>query len=466
MSGVGESIAGASPGRTVTLAPHYAPQESVSPASLADSIRVAGGVLLPTITKGVILRRRAVMAIAERLDFDRGAVRCMERMSDRYRPGPLPLGIPGRSVALILDPADVHRVLEQTPEPFSAATPEKRGALAHFEPKNVLLSEGKDRAERRRFNEEVLDTAQPPHRLAPRFLQVVDSEAGRLMKASLERGELRWDEFTRSWFRIVRRVIFGDAARDDEHVSRTMASLRSAANWGFLRPRNTELLGKLLKQIQGWIERAVPGSLAEIMANIHPTRTAAPEHQVPQWLFAFDAAGMSAFRALALLCVNPEFARRVRGEIPVVHGTRPESAQCSRTAVLESLRLWPTTPLILRQTHEPTRWQNGVLPPETAIVLFVPFFHRNRDLPYADRFSPELWMDSGVRSQWPLIPFSEGPATCPGEPLVLLLTTAMIASILDRAGVRLKRPHALSPGSPLPGTLNHFALRFELRPRA
>jgi cytochrome P450 len=32
---------------------------------------------------------------------------------------------------------------------------------------------------------------------------------------------------------------------------------------------------------------------------------------------------------------------------------------------------------------------------------------------------------------WPLIPFSEGPAVCPGRNLALLLSSAMLARLLD-----------------------------------
>jgi cytochrome P450 len=47
--------------------------------------------------------------------------------------------------------------------------------------------------------------------------------------------------------------------------------------------------------------------------------------------------------------------------------------------------------------------------------------------PYADRFTPELWLDGQAEQQRDaLVPFSEGAAVCPGRQLVLLLTTAML----------------------------------------
>ncbi len=436
---------------------------SIPKASLLDTLAVMSDVLLPTLGKGVIVRRPIAMAMAERLDLDRRAIRRMQRIRNKYGRGPVVLRFPGRSLALILDPEHVHRVLAGSPEPFATASSEKRAALAHFEPKNVLISHGPERAERRRYNEDVLDSNRPVHRLAKSFLEVVDSEAMYLCESVHSHGELNWEEFSCAWFRIVRRVLFGDAAREDHRLSKIMFQLRSAANWAFLRPQRKDMRQRLLDCIHSYLSRADPDSLAGIMAHTHTTSQTAPEQQVPQWLFAFDPAGMTTFRTLALLASHPEYARHVREEIGSGHGVSREYMPCSRAAVLESLRLWPTTPLVLRESTAATAWETGILPANTGILIFTPFFHRDdQHLSYADQFSPELWGNTQPQG-WPLIPFSEGPATCPGRNLVLFLSTAMLAAILDRARVRLKRPTRLMAGQPLPATLNHFGLRFELK---
>ena len=140
----------------------------VTRAGVVETVAVLGEVLLPTIAKGVIMRR---LAMAEALELDRRAVRRMQRVRDKHGPGPVLLNIPGRSLALILVPSDVHRVLRETPEPFATATKEKRAALSHFEPKQALISHGVERAERRRVNEAALDSHRPAHAMAERFLR-------------------------------------------------------------------------------------------------------------------------------------------------------------------------------------------------------------------------------------------------------------------------------------------------------
>lgn len=93
----------------------------------------------------------------------------MQKLHETYGNEPLLLSIPFRNQALILAPQDVHRDLEATPTRFSRASVEKRAAFAHLEPKESLISEGAARTDRRRFNEDALDS---------RFLEVNWSSSG------------------------------------------------------------------------------------------------------------------------------------------------------------------------------------------------------------------------------------------------------------------------------------------------
>lgn len=431
-------------------------------ATLRETIEVAIDVLGPTIAKGDIIRRPRMVALAERLRLDRRAVRRMQRLRNKYGTGPLLLRIPLRSQAVILSPEHVNRVLDGSPEPFATASSEKRSALSHFEPQGVLISQGPERADRRRYNEQVLESGCPVHRLGERFRHVVDEEAEHLLDGVRHRGELAWGGFAEAWFRVVRRVVFGDAARDDHELTDMVAQLRSDANWAFLRPKRDRLRARFFARMNAHLARAEPGSLASVMAGTHATETTAPSHQVPQWLFGFDPACMATFRALALLASHPEPASRARDEIR--RGGTPGEPPLPylRACVLESLRLWPTTPMILRQSTRETTWETGTMPAGTGILVFAPFFHRDDErLPYADRFSPELWLQDRVPGGWPLIPFSGGPAVCPGRNLVLLLTSTMLAALLHGRQIRLKPGTRLNPGHPLPATLDNFTLRFE-----
>src|SRR5438309_1109387 len=100
----------------VALVP--AARQTISAAGFPDTLMFAADVILPTIAKGVILRRPRVMAVAELLDLDRRAIRRVQHLRRRYGTGPLHFRIFGRDIALILKPEHVHRVLSGTPDPF------------------------------------------------------------------------------------------------------------------------------------------------------------------------------------------------------------------------------------------------------------------------------------------------------------------------------------------------------------
>lgn len=430
-------------------------------ASVADSLAVAADVLLPNIARGPIVRRPLVEAGAERLQVDRRGVRRLQRLRERYGIGPLMLRVPGqRAQAVILAPEHVHRVLEESPEPFATASREKVAALEHFQPHGVLISHGAERADRRRYNEAVLDHDCPRHRMAERFTRVVEEEGEAIVERAQASGTLDWGTFAAGWFRVVRRVVFGDAARDDEELRAMVDELRSHGNWAALHSRDEALRARFLARVAGHTGRAEPGSLAAVMATTPATARTMPLEQVPQWLFAFDPAGMAAFRTLALVVAHPGAAARVWEEVEVAESVRAH-LPFTRACVLESLRLWPTTPMVLRQTTAETTWEAGTMPADTGVLIYTPYFHRDDlRLPFADRLSPELWLRERTRDDWPLIPFAGGPAVCPGRHLVLLTASTMVATLLSHGRPRLASPAPLDASRPLPATLNHFGLRF------
>lgn len=436
-------------------------QSNLPRATRADTLAFLAGVIAPTLAKGPIIRRKAVAGISARLDLDHRALARMYRLADRYGPGPLLLRVPGRPRAVVLDPAHVSRVLAESPEPFAVASSEKRAALAHFEPQGVLISRGKHRAERRAYNEAALESENPMHHLAERFVQVVEEE----MRGLLESGErlvLDWGSFAPVFARIVRRIVLGDGARYDLALTDSLSELRRDANWAMIYPERRRLRQRFFLQLEGHLSRAEPGSLAGVMAAMPSGLTTAPAQQVPQWLFAFDAVGMTAFRALALLASHPMEESEARREVGASSGAGP--LPYLRAIVLESLRLWPTTPLVLRETTTDIEWETGRMPAGTNVVIYAPFFHRDqRRLAFADRLTPELWNGSHDPGEWPLIPFSRGPAVCPGRQLALLLGSSILASVLRRGPMTLLSSHpGLHPDHPLPAGLDPFTLKFAL----
>lgn len=430
----------------------------VPQASVGETLGVLADVVIPLMARGAIVRRQRVVDALDRLDADRRAVRRLQRLRERYGRGPVLLRAPGRRLALLLAPDDVHRALGQTPDPFTPANLEKRAALSRFQPHAALISEGAARAERRRVNEDALQPERPIHRFGDEIVRKVAEEADALLDDARRAGTLTWDRFAPAWWRMVRRVVLGDAAREDHWD--TLATLRADANWAYLAPKRRGLRDEFLRRVEQYVQGAEPASLASLVASA--PAGSYPHEQVPHWLFAFDAAGMASIRTLALLDAYPEQAARARDEVGAADLSAPADLPFLRACVLEAVRLWPTTPAILRDTSAPTSWGSGTLPAGAAVLVFAPFFHRDDErLPYADSFSPDLWMGEQDRD-WPLIPFSEGPGVCPGRNVVLLTTSSLLAKVVAARPPRPGSGRALDSGRPLPRTLSPFRLTFDL----
>ncbi|MGI5356579.1 cytochrome P450 [Streptomyces sp. CA-252508] len=430
-----------------------------------DTARLVAQVVAPTLAAGVIVRRRSGMALAERFAVDRRATALLTELRGAHGPGPLRLDVAGRHFAVVLSAGDAARILGGTPDPYSPATREKRAALEQFQPHGVLISRGAERDTRRAFNEAVLEYGHQMHSLAPRMVRTVREEAGKLLGATTAGdGEIDWQAFSTAWDRTARRLVLGDHGRDDTGLTSMLGRLRSAANWSGAAPRRTALRDRFERRLRAHLSRAEPGSLAAALADTPAAPGTDPAGQVPHWLFAFDAAGIAAFRTLALLSTHSAQEEQVRNELAVTDLTEPHLLPYTRACLLESVRLWPTTPFLLRESVRETEWGGDVLPAGTEFLLYAPLFHRDESLPYSDRFTPEIWLDGTAQDTEALVPFSAGPGRCPGEDLVLLVTSTMLAALLERHTYLPERPGRLRPDRPLPRTLDHFGLRFAALP--
>ncbi|MPY96624.1 MAG: cytochrome P450 [Actinophytocola sp.] len=236
-----------------------------------------------------------------------------------------------------------------------------------------------------------------------------------------------------------------------------LETLRRRGNWAQLAPRARRTQQRFAGRLAEYVDHAEAGSIAGLLADAPAGPDADPRGQVPHWLFAFDAAGIVTYRTLALLATHPEHAATAREESSAgdTASRRPRQLPFLRACVLDSVRLWPTTPLLLRETTGPTDWDGTTLPAGTTLLIYAPFFHRDeRTLSYADRFAPDIWLDGTARENPALVPFSDGPAQCPGENLVLLADLLAARNFTQTGG------HQLDPERPLPATVNPFSLHF------
>ena len=123
----------------------------------------------------------------------------------------------------------------------------------------------------------------------------------------------------------------------------------------------------------------------------------------------------------------------------------------------EAMRLWPTTPMLARESLRRDALGDDEIAPGTQVVMFNQALHRDPDtVGDADRFDPERWRGNRVDPGFNHM--SNGPQDCAGRNLALFIGTAVLANLVEQ-GYRLATP-GLDVSGPMPATLNHFRLRF------
>ena len=439
------------------------PPLGASPAASLPPVRISRRALLqiltrivlPTFAKGIFLRRRTIQGAAQRFGLDLKAVQLLQALRERYGARPLHLALPFRPHLLLLDPADAAAMLAASPDPYSPATWEKRKALDHFEPGNVLISEKRRRAELRPLHERALATGCPHHPLAERLTAVIEDEVHRLLPPR-QPLSLGWTDLAPVWMRMVRRLVLGDRAAADAALTDQLLGLRARANWAFFARKDQRAREAWLAAVGAYLAAPDPDSLAECMGLTEDRDAPA---QVAQWLFAFEPAGIATFRALALLGADPAFSAQLRAEARDLPLHRP----FAHGAFMEALRLWPTTPVILREARRDSDLRGTRVKEGLGLIVYTPFFHRDdRRLENAHAFKPERWQQEEAMPAAGLLPFSFGPVICPAHRLVPFIATRFLAVLL--ANHTAKTRHPILVLNDLPGELDHYRLAIDLVP--
>ncbi len=423
-----------------------------SGASLLENARFNALVIVPNALQGVFRRRRPAVAVATAANVDGQAVGLLAGMRRGHGGGPVWVRVVRDRALLLLTPADVHRALEGSPDPFASDPKPKRDGIVAFQPDALTISRGESWRKRRAFTEAVLDTGGLLEGLAERFATVAAEEGEALAIADHVEGkdELRWDPWNETFRRIARRVILGDAAADDADLSVTLAEMMSEGNGmpGKTSPRYPGFIARLGE----YVSAAEAGSLVGRFPEAPADAETKPVGQIPHWLFATgDTLAINAFRALALLAAHPTEQERACAD--------PEYLEA---CLEEAMRLWPTTPMLSRETLAATEWGGVEVEAGTQVLIPNLFLHRDRERHgWADRFAPERWTSGEAAGDWSFNHFSRGPQGCPGSAIARLLGGVVLATVLAGRELELLSP-SLEPNRPMPHMLDFFGINVSL----
>jgi cytochrome P450 len=435
---------------------------SLPSASIVENARLNSTVIVPNALQGLFRRRRTAVRAATAADVDGWAVGLLSGMRNKHAGGPVWVRVVTDRALLLLTPADAHRALESSPDPFASDPDGKRKGMVAFQPDALTISRGDEWRNRREFTEAVLQTGAAMHGLADGFAAVAREEVGALIGETA--GELAWDGWQRAFRRMARRVILGDAARDDEWLTEELAAMMDEANG--MPDRTSERYPAFVERLGEYVRAADPQALVGLFDGAPSDSRTKPEGQIVHWLFAtHDTLAINSFRALAAILSHPRQRGKVLDEVGALgdepDGTQVESLTYLEACLEEAMRLWPTTPMLSRVTLSETDWQGTTVPAGTQVLIVNTFLHRDRErLDYADRFLPEAWIDGDAAERWEFNHFSRGPQGCPGAGLALFCGKAMLAALLGSRAVEVES--ALDPDRPMPHMLDFYSLRFRV----
>jgi len=439
--------------------------ESGRGAGLADaSIREAMGVLatgvLPALVRGLFVPRRGAMNLLTRADADGRAIAVLAGL--RRRHGGQGVRLLGGRLIVLWGADAIREVLDRSAELYASDSGAKAKGMSHFQPDALTLSRGPEWRDRRPFNEAVLAAHDRVHPDGRRFVEVVADEVDRMPVGQV----LEWRDWERLFDLITLRVIFGDRARSDQRLTRLLETLISQGNRLIgLGPNDDyyEFYGELERRVR----EPEPGSLMARIADAPHGDLTRVVQQIPHWMFAMrDTLAANTYRALAAIVADPAVERRVRDDMIGADLRDPRAIDGMSYlggCLHEAMRLWPTTPLLARETVHDVTLAGEQVPAGTQILILNVFNHRDPDhVEDADRLVPERW-----RSETPDYRFnhlSNGSQDCPGGPLVLLLGKAAIVQVLSHWTIGLEEP-ALPAGGPMPTVLDFYSARFSARRR-
>lgn len=432
--------------------------KTIVSASLWDNLRFNLWHVIPILLQGTITRRRFWVGFWSRLQRDPASVRFVQRLRKKIGADYIWIRLGGTKTLLVLNPAGVQQVLRQSPAVF--ADPEaKRKGLNVFQPNAVTISRGDAWQDRHRFNEAVLDSGQSLHRYADRFLEIIRNEIapddGR--RPTFE----TWSDFDELFARITRQIIFGTAARDDTTITRLLQQMMREAN-GLFKPQKSKHFDEFYARIRSYLDMAEPNTLCVLCKEEYSTEQTRVENQIPHWMFAmWETLAVNTVRALALIVAHPGIEDAVREEMAeaeLATAAGIDTLQLLEGCVQEAMRLWPTTPLLLRQTVQAADLGDENIADSTQVLILNSFNHRDRETyELADTFTPQSWADGCPNTLFNHL--SSGPQVCAGKQLALFIAKTVLASLLKDHRCILVKP-MLNSDRPLPYAYNYFQVRF------
>jgi cytochrome P450 len=167
----------------------------------------------------------------------------------------------------------------------------------------------------------------------------------------------------------------------------------------------------------------------------------------------YDTTAFALTFTLYLIARSPQWEARMLEEVMSVAGTGPVTAEHVAQLVTvqqvlnESLRLFPTAPVIVRDIEKDIELEGERIPAGTIGIIPIYAIHRHRALwDDPNRFDPDRFgPDKPKTSRFQFLPFGAGPRICIGASFATIEATIMLATFVRAARFALVDGADISP---------------------
>ncbi|XP_029850548.4 cytochrome P450 4V2 [Ixodes scapularis] len=166
----------------------------------------------------------------------------------------------------------------------------------------------------------------------------------------------------------------------------------------------------------------------------------------------FDTTATAAAFCLYLLGNHLEVQEKLHEELDRVFADdfdRPVTLDDLRDlpyldcVIKETLRLYPSVPLVARNIEEDMKIGEQLIPRGTIVITLIYFLQRHRNF-YKDpnNFVPERFQENNGRHHYAYIPFFGGPRNCIGQRFAVLKAKVLVAQVMRRFKIKSKHPES------------------------
>ncbi|XP_020289256.1 cytochrome P450 4C1-like [Pseudomyrmex gracilis] len=155
----------------------------------------------------------------------------------------------------------------------------------------------------------------------------------------------------------------------------------------------------------------------------------------------YDTSTSAIYFALIMLAKHKDIQDRVRLEVTNMFKENGDKVTMSSLqnlsyldrCIKETLRLYPSAPIIMRLTTEDVKLHSYTVPSGTNILLNIYAMHRDPKFwPNPELFDPDRFLPEKSKNYHPFsyLPFSAGPRNCIGQRFALLEIKATLAFLI------------------------------------